>query len=282
MDDINVEDIVKDSLATSDAKLQIIDEHRFSIAVDDFVSKEQRGTIGETLGKLVNGQQKKLVKRGVNVDDESDGGGEGKHKISTTNAVREACMADTQNDKADDSFEDDGDDEEFSAPRTKSRTTSKAKANRSRSHVDSDMGSDSDVDMVVSKPSKSKTKAKAKAKPKTKAKPKPRATKRSRNMADVSDDELVDEEEVTPVRKPKAAPKRRAAARNPTSRKRNTVDYSDEEIVDDDSDVEIVEKPIKRKAPAKSRGSAKRSRTTKSSYTEDSEDDDGDWGLVEC
>ena len=74
LDDINLEDFVKGVLTSSGKKLQILDEQRLSIAVEDYVSKDQKGVLGETVLKILSEQRKNLVKRGIAVDDGVEAG----------------------------------------------------------------------------------------------------------------------------------------------------------------------------------------------------------------
>ncbi len=258
-----------DSLSTSEKKLQILDQQRLSIAVEDYVTKEQKGTIGETVGKIISGQQKKLVKRGLDFDEDSNDGNMDT-KVSTANAVREACQAKPTGRNSFDS------EEEISAVASVSnlkRTTKSTVA-----MAGSQTNDDSDDEIEMSQPKRARMAAvKGKGS-------RAMSRKSSRASADVSeDDHMEDDEDLEPSRKPKVAPKRRAARATTAKRKRYTVDdEDDDEFVDDDSDVEIVEKPSSRRKPAaRSRTESKRSRTaTKSSYTEESDDDDVGWGTA--
>jgi len=172
LDDINVEEIVRDALDMGDKKLQILDEERLSIAVEDFVSKEQRQMIEDTVNKIIHIQNKMLVTRGPGDDNIGDGSGDidgsgngGKVKLTTANAVREACQAETQ--KVRDSHfsmdidgvevDDDNDNSNSNSKAKKSKAVNKSKATtksrgRGRNAVqidDSDDNEDIDDDDIM-------------------------------------------------------------------------------------------------------------------------------------
>lgn len=290
LDEINIEDIVKDTLGASEKKLQILDEQRLSLAVEDFVSKEQKGTIGETVGKIISGQQKKLVKRGINVggedgdgDGSGGGGGAKKKKLSTENAVREAVQAETQRarDDPDQSVdeEEEDDDEEFSTngSTAKGKGRGRYTAATSRKERAASISDGSDLE-VVAAPKRKRTAVATKAKP-SKSPPKKRATaapkKRTNKLYEDSDDEIEE------FAAPKVVPKKRAARATATKRKRYA-DDSEDEIVDDgdDSDIEIVEEAPEKETAARGRAAAKRSKAS-SSNAEDSEEGFGSgWGTA--
>ena len=298
LDEINIDDIVKDTLGSSEKKLMILDESRLSIAVEEFVNKEQKGTIAETVAKIVSSQQKKLVKRGINLD--GDGDGDGTNKVTTANAVREVCQADTQRARDEDDqsmvLDDDEDEDEERSAAPSSKRKSKAKAapakaapakKRSRAASISDSSELDDVEppkkKAATKTKTTKSTATTRAKKTTTA-----AKKRSSNYDDSDDDDEIEEIAVAkaaPKRRPvvaKAAPKRRPVRNATVQKKRYAVDDSDDEdeIVDDgdDSDIEIVEKPAARRNGGKSKAPPKRGRTAKS-YNDDSDDDVDDSGM---
>ena len=119
--EINVEELVKETLGS--AKLQLLDEEHLGEALEQFVSKEQRAAIAESVDKLVDVQQRRLVRRGgtgsgkgndghddtdrsdthASGTDDDNGESEGRttgdasgggSKITTATALREVCAAD--------------------------------------------------------------------------------------------------------------------------------------------------------------------------------------------
>lgn len=271
LEEIHIEDVIKDTLGTSDKKLQILDEHRLSLAVEDFVSKEQKGTIGETVGKIVTGQQRKLVRRGFNLGDGNEESG-GSEKVSTANAVREACQADVQKAREEDamSVEEEVDDEDFSANVSNEKASSRSRASpaKKRSRAAS-----------ISEESKESSEEEEYA-PSTKEKiPNKRTVPvRKRNTTTINE---TFEESPARMSTRKKYPRQSAAS----GKKRYAEDSSEEEdeygSMNEDSDVEIVEKPsVARQDNGRTRPLSKRKKTT-ASYAEDNDTEAGPkWGLA--
>jgi hypothetical protein len=170
LEESNVEDFIKTMLNTSEKKISVLKEDKMSIALDDFVTKEQRQVINETVTKLVNTQEKWLVQRGVDPSNDRESGSE--VKLTTANAVREVCQA--EGDKTfDDRFEMDIDDENGGADKGQFRnkkkraptkrivsTSSKAKGrSRARTHESDESEFDEDDEIVedVSPPRSKRT-----------------------------------------------------------------------------------------------------------------------------
>lgn len=269
LDEINIEDVIKDTLGSSDKKLQILDEYRLSIAVEDFVSKEQKGTIGETVGKIVTGQQRKLVRRGFDLGDDEGG----LEKVSTANAVREACQADTQRIRDEDaiSIEDEQMVEETFSPDAESgkRTSRSAVANSTKKRSRAASISDESHDEEMSEPSTKKRSSGRTTKPPTR-----NQKSRKKNVEDA----------------PPSTTTRKAARKNPTrqngiSTKRRYADSSSEEEEysnnnDDDSEVEFVSTSQTRKNTTRTRQPSKRSKKA-TSYAEQSDNEEGPvWGIA--
>lgn len=264
LEEINIEDVIKDTLGSSDKKLQILDEHRLSIAVEDFVSKEQKGTIGETVGKIVTGQQRKLVRRGFDLDDDENG-----LKVSTANAVREACQADTQRKRDEDAIimdDEQGAEEAFSPGAASDKQHSRPVANATKKRSRAASISDESCDEEMSEPSTKKKSSGGRTNPPT----------RNRNLSKRAVDE--------------PSPSRRTVRKNPTrqntnSTKKRYANSSSEEDVyssnNDDSDVEFVSTSQARKNTTRTRQPSKRSKKTATSYAEESDNEEGPvWGIA--
>lgn len=86
IDEVHIEDIVKDTLAKSDKKLSILEQEKIADAVEDFVTKEIKGILGETVDKIIAKQQRRLVSRCNEEDTENAGS-----KSMTTNDIQEVC-----------------------------------------------------------------------------------------------------------------------------------------------------------------------------------------------
>jgi double-strand break repair protein MRE11 len=243
MEEINFEDIVKDLLDDAEKKLQILNEDTLTIAVEEFVSKEQKQMITETVSKILNKQQKSLVKRGGEGGDLIDGDKDDTEvKLTTVNAVREVCQTETQKIREAefsmdiDGEEDEGEDnvENNESPKKKPPARKRGRVQRSQSQYDED---DNDEDVSVDASIKEKKRNN-------------RSTKTSRSNG---------------------------AGRGGGQKRvrRNTQKYdSESEFEEDDDDEVVVEvptpKPKKRKAPAKRRGRAVQQQQSSS------EDDDDD------
>ena len=60
-DEMRIEDLIKDNLDNADKKLEIIDEAKMNLALDDFVSKEVKQAMFEAANSMLTSQQKKLL-----------------------------------------------------------------------------------------------------------------------------------------------------------------------------------------------------------------------------
>ncbi len=68
LEEINIEDFIVGELEHSDQKLELLDEKRIAIALDDYVQKQQAQALPETVTSLLAKQQKKLIQRGHTSD----------------------------------------------------------------------------------------------------------------------------------------------------------------------------------------------------------------------
>ena len=60
-DEMRIEDLIKDNLDNADKKLEIIDEAKMNLALDEFVSKEVKQAMFEATNSMLTKQQKKLL-----------------------------------------------------------------------------------------------------------------------------------------------------------------------------------------------------------------------------
>ena len=60
-DEMRIEDLIKDNLDNADKKLEIIDEGKMNLALDEFVSKEVKQAMFEATNSMLTKQQKKLL-----------------------------------------------------------------------------------------------------------------------------------------------------------------------------------------------------------------------------
>ena len=65
LEEMNVEELVKENLEVADKKLEILSEKRLSTALDEFVSKESRQAMMEATSEMVSKQRNKLIQREV-------------------------------------------------------------------------------------------------------------------------------------------------------------------------------------------------------------------------
>ena len=242
IEEVQIEDIVTETLAKSDKKLSILEQEKIANAVEDFVSKEIKGILGETVDKIIAKQQRKLVNRGNEENAQT-----GDTKLTTATAIREVCQAETHLSNRDK-------DESLPSARKRSRSISDGSVDASLPTV----------------PNPRKAARKNTKSPQSKKSQK--ASKSRREDSDDDDDDEVDSS------KYKASVSLRRPART-TSRTKNRYDDDDEsdEIVDDDSDVELIEDP-----PPRKRSSRSTQARTKISYQEDSDDEESGvgWGTA--
>ena len=95
--EVNVEDLIEETLEMSEKKLELLDQHQLGLALDDFVVKELGQAIGETVDKLMDHQQTKLISRGIEQEEEyENSSNNNNNKVTTANAVREICLAEAE------------------------------------------------------------------------------------------------------------------------------------------------------------------------------------------
>lgn len=127
LDTVNVEDIVRETLHSGDKTLLILDEGKLGVAIEEYVEKEQRQSIDDTVGKIVVLQNKKLIKRGT-----AETSHDGESKVTTANGVKEACKAETEkNRESQFSMEVDDDEDDERSTRKSARKDSEEYNNES-------------------------------------------------------------------------------------------------------------------------------------------------------
>lgn len=71
-DEMNIEDLVAENLDNSDKKMEMLDESKLNIALEDFVSKEIRQALSDATKSMLSKHQKKLFSRQANENDENE------------------------------------------------------------------------------------------------------------------------------------------------------------------------------------------------------------------
>mmetsp|Transcript_10830 Transcript_10830/g.25103 ORF Transcript_10830/g.25103 Transcript_10830/m.25103 type:complete len:372 (+) Transcript_10830:667-1782(+) len=66
LDEMNVEDLIKENLDSNNKKLGILSEQRLSAALDEYVSKESRLAMTDATANMLSKQQKKLISKELN------------------------------------------------------------------------------------------------------------------------------------------------------------------------------------------------------------------------
>jgi hypothetical protein len=93
LNEISVEELAKELLSATDHKLDILEEQLISLSIEEFIEKENRSAIPETVDRMVKKQQKVLVKRGINGPDAGTGE---VAKVTTEAGIRELCSAEVE------------------------------------------------------------------------------------------------------------------------------------------------------------------------------------------
>jgi double-strand break repair protein MRE11 len=63
LEEMNVEDLVKENLDQAEKKLEILSEEKLSLSLDDYVSKEVKQALTDGVAAMLERQQKELIKR---------------------------------------------------------------------------------------------------------------------------------------------------------------------------------------------------------------------------
>lgn len=91
LNEMDVEDLVKDNLAITKKKMDLLDEKKMSLALEEYVKKEQKKAIDDIANETLTKQQARLIKRGFGNDNNDDNS-----KLTTVAAVREICEAEAK------------------------------------------------------------------------------------------------------------------------------------------------------------------------------------------
>lgn len=269
--EMNIEALVKDNFDGSDKQMEIFDESKLTIALDEFVSKEIKQAMSEATKAMLKVQQKRLLARGLegegdddDEEEDADMDEDGEEEEPTPKPKKGRRTAGK---KAVDADMDEDEEEEEPIPKSKRGRRVAAKKT-----VDVDLDEDEEEEEEeepTSKPKRGRGAAK-KVAPTKKAAPASRKRVTPKRKPVVEDSEDEEEEDDDDFDEPPPPPKSRARAKRQTKPKAKNVESDDEdndvvEILDDDDEEE--EKPKKRKPPSSSR------RRKRSSYADDDEDD---------
>jgi len=278
--EVNVEDLIAENLETSD-KLKILDEQGLGAALEEYVSKDQKQAITETVDDILDKKTKLLIKRGKSKGGEEDI----ENSIKTAAALKEILDKEAEGTaRAKASIKGDmmdEDDEDVSAAFKKKQKKRGAAAKKKGSSDDDDdeekevddagLSDDSDAMEINPKKKAGRSASGGRKASSTKSKSK-KTTKKKKSDEDNFSDDDDDDDDVLEAEPKSTAKKGRAArpARRTTSAKAKYTydDDEDEEsdfVADDDdedSDIEVVEE-----APKKGRGKAAASKRSASGGT---------------
>ena len=190
-DEMRIEDLIKDNLDNAEKKLEIIDEAKMNLALDEFVSKEVKQAMFEATNSMLTKQQKKLLI--LRPNDQQD-----------TNSDRESAHP----------VDEDGKEDVVKPTSTRGRTAPLATASApKRSTTKRKVDADSDDDRSEMTPI-----------PKSRGRPRRQATSRSTYYEEEEDDaEIVeegDEEEEEDLDEPKKPSKSTSTSVSRISRNR--------------------------------------------------------------
>lgn len=273
LNEVKIDDIVKDTLGSSEQQLVVLEETKLANAVEDFVSKEVKQSISDAVNKSLKVTQRKLVTRGRGKTNE-DGFEDDANMITSATAVREVCEFESQKSRGTMMDVDDG---EGSKKGSQKKVDSRGRGKNRGVHEKND-----DDDKPVSR--------------------KGAATKRNREIEALDEDSDEDYSSTQQVKRARTGTRTKssrsrvgmgdlsdddaASPKAKPTKNRKRYDLSEDELdtspqrklssrrsayKDDsrNSDVEAVQRPAR-----STRGRAARS---KKSYTIDSDDDDDDF-----
>lgn len=231
LEELNVEDLVKDTLINADQKLELLQEEKMGLALEHFVAKEQKQAIDNTVEDILMQQRQTLVRRGQGDD---DGNESVQNKITTKAGIRELCLKETDRLRAAMS-EKQFTEESQETPQTNTvNLPSRIKRPRTTA-LDTTLESDSDEEY-----NKEKDIVQPKPKPKPKAKPKRKETARAKTIVYAAMDSSSDDNAKVPLKSNNSR-----ARKKPTTVQIPSEDDFDEDEIDSD-EVEDVETPPSR------------------------------------
>lgn len=170
LEQLNIEDFIIGELEQSDRKLEVLDEKRIALALDDYVQKQEAQALPETINSLLAKQQKKLIQRDSTIG--QDAGDKPAEPQTQSEDEHETSKAFTEDEPHHNGSQADSDVEDMeileispvasskSRPKAqpKRATKSRSQAKSSRSHNDSDLDSDEhDSEKGKSLPTKSRS-----------------------------------------------------------------------------------------------------------------------------
>lgn len=230
-DVMKIEDLIKDNLEISDKKLEVLDEAKLTIALEEFVDKEIKQAMSEATNKMLTKQQKKLLSREADEKDDDEEGHEEEDEEGEDEEEEETPKPKRGRTSSKRKPAYDEDEEEESPPPRKGRKKAAAKAppRKRTAKRKASVSEEDDDDDSVEAPSPPKSRARPKRQNRAK-------TVYVDDDDDDDDDEVLDDEEEVAVVKPK---KRTARSTARVSRRKRASQDSDEEFgnsygVDDD------------------------------------------------
>jgi double-strand break repair protein MRE11 len=189
-DEMRIEDLIKESLELRDQKLQIFDESKLNVALEEFVDKESKQAMADAAKTMLSKQQKKLIsdrneqrdketekdkgqddKENQTEEEEAAVGMQEASKPSKRSiSTKKSAPARSRGTKRktaveDDDVNDEDDDDDFDVPPPKPRARSQRRAKSKPSYIEDDDDYveeeedvvdviDDDDDEVMSKPKK--------------------------------------------------------------------------------------------------------------------------------
>ncbi|KAL7536400.1 hypothetical protein ACHAXR_009255 [Thalassiosira sp. AJA248-18] len=248
--DINIEDLVNENLVNNEKKLELLDEKSMGEALEQFVEKKEPKAISIKAAKVLEQNQKILMKRA------NQGGEDGDAAVDNPTSVREFLSGMTGKKRADYEMERE---EEAEKKQSAKKDVSKSSTARKKSNSkDDDSLSGSEDERPTKKKSRVATTSKK------------AATAKSRRKYDESDEDFDDSDDAPP-------PKKRATAKKATTSKARPRRAAE----DSGSDIEFVgTSQVSSKKPAARSSRAARTTVKKPKYTyndsdvEEIDDDD--------
>jgi len=245
VEEMDIEELIVEQFEVSNTKLELFDDKKISLALDQYVGKQEAKAINEVLDKLLGKQQNRLIKSGAETAAE---GLEGKLKTEDV-------------------------DELDTGKKKKGKTNKRNPRGDYADEEDVEQSLDDDDVMEEDPPLASSSRSRSTKKGtqnSTSSKKRVASSRKDSSYYEEDDDDDDDDEFVEAV-------KSKSKSRSTTSRNgrgRKNVTKRTEESEDDDSDIQVVD------PPPRNRGA--RNRTTKKpvAYSMNNSDDDDDDDIV--
>lgn len=215
-DVMKIEDLIKDNLEISDKKLEVLDEGKLTIALEEFVDKEIKQAMSDAAKIMLTKQQKKLLSHDAEEKEGDEGGKEEEDEGEDDEEDEEETPKPKRgrgSSKKKPTYDEDDEDEEDSPPPQKGRKKAPARK-KAATKRKAPISEEDDDDSFQSPPPQ-----------KSRARP-----KRSRAKAvyvDDDDDEVMDDDDEVEVVRPK---KRAARTTARVSRRTRASQDSDEDF----------------------------------------------------